>query len=293
MAEINLDKLDTICSGFKTELLAIQNKFVSDLNYFKSDIYKYLNSSEDSKIPENLIINLNKLDFNFPENYNILSDRLSEYLNNKIKFIHPDEKIICYYNYRDITDNNLITGGIFITNYANIKSYYFIYSQENFDLTKIKYQENNHDIILSNSIILLTNKFFNIQIIRQNNKKLIEIKITKKINQINYILDFYKSQILLWLPKLDIISEFSNLYDKNKSQFDLIKTLESKLDQANINLKNIISEENRCVICFGYTNKKTALVPCGHTKFCKICLEKIAICPICNKQITLKIILFN
>jgi hypothetical protein len=54
--------------------------------------------------------------------------------------------------------------------------------------------------------------------------------------------------------------------------------------------------EDQCVVCFGYTDKKKATVPCGHRKFCSKCIEKMekdSECYICRTKITTIINLYD
>jgi len=69
-------------------------------------------------------------------------------------------------------------------------------------------------------------------------------------------------------------------YDNNCDIFEL-------KEQSNIN------EENQCAICSNYTEKNTALVPCGHTKFCNKCITKMKNCVICQKLISSTIRIYN
>ena len=51
-----------------------------------------------------------------------------------------------------------------------------------------------------------------------------------------------------------------------------------------------IPQENKCVICFSQTDRKSALVPCGHTQLCNDCIEEtkkglLKTCPLCRTDI--------
>jgi len=51
-----------------------------------------------------------------------------------------------------------------------------------------------------------------------------------------------------------------------------------------------IPQENKCVICFSQTDRKRALVPCGHTQLCNDCIEEtkkglLKTCPLCRNDI--------
>ena len=44
-------------------------------------------------------------------------------------------------------------------------------------------------------------------------------------------------------------------------------------------------ESFTCCICYEEITNKIALVPCGHTKYCSNCVEKIVVCSLCKKEI--------
>ena len=51
-----------------------------------------------------------------------------------------------------------------------------------------------------------------------------------------------------------------------------------------------IPQENKCVICLSQTDRKSALVPCGHTQLCNDCIEEtkkglLKTCPLCRTDI--------
>jgi hypothetical protein len=49
-------------------------------------------------------------------------------------------------------------------------------------------------------------------------------------------------------------------------------------------LLEINTEE--CVICFEHKSNNKALVPCGHTNYCNICIDKLENCAVCRGKIT-------
>lgn len=54
------------------------------------------------------------------------------------------------------------------------------------------------------------------------------------------------------------------------------------------NVKEVIE----CQICFEEIDVRKVLLPCGHSKFCEDCLEKLDTCPICRRKIDKTITLF-
>lgn len=53
----------------------------------------------------------------------------------------------------------------------------------------------------------------------------------------------------------------------------------------------LVPENKQCVICCKKSERKVALIPCGHTQYCETCIHKIDKCSLCRetKQGTLKI----
>jgi hypothetical protein len=47
-----------------------------------------------------------------------------------------------------------------------------------------------------------------------------------------------------------------------------------------------IDEKDQCRVCSGFTEKKKALVPCGHTQFCDKCIKTLTKCPLCTTEIS-------
>jgi len=47
-----------------------------------------------------------------------------------------------------------------------------------------------------------------------------------------------------------------------------------------------LPSDEKCVICFSKTDRKSALVPCGHTQLCATCVKKkLETCPLCREPI--------
>lgn len=58
-------------------------------------------------------------------------------------------------------------------------------------------------------------------------------------------------------------------------------------------LKDSIPEEYRCSICFGFTDKKTICVPCGHAQYCGTCIRNLLECSLCRRTVTSVVKTFN
>lgn len=80
-----------------------------------------------------------------------------------------------------------------------------------------------------------------------------------------------------------------NIQNKDKE----INELNNKIKSLENKIKNAVPIENQCCICFGFTNKRKLLVPCGHTQFCDDCITKINKCSLCNKDIEQVVNIFD
>ncbi len=47
-----------------------------------------------------------------------------------------------------------------------------------------------------------------------------------------------------------------------------------------------VDEKDQCCVCFHFTEKNKALIPCGHTQFCEKCIGVLKKCPLCEKEIS-------
>lgn len=47
-----------------------------------------------------------------------------------------------------------------------------------------------------------------------------------------------------------------------------------------------VDEKDQCCVCFHFTEKNKALIPCGHTQFCEKCIGTLKKCPLCEKEIS-------
>ena len=116
-------------------------------------------------------------------------------------------------------------------------------------------------------------------------------KHTDMFELITKILDLNKKYSM----QLDYeLKQKNHTFTKQKAE--LIKKIKSQEVEIN-NLKNqlldAIPEQNRCCICFGYTDKKKVIVPCGHTQYCNTCINKLKQCALCNKNVNSIVELFG
>lgn len=92
-----------------------------------------------------------------------------------------------------------------------------------------------------------------------------------------------------------LVANIKELFKTNEKQifFSSSIKMQNKDDELNLNNKINSSQgklqidvpfENQCCICFGFTNKKKALIPCGHMQYCDECITKINKCSLCNRN---------
>jgi len=106
------------------------------------------------------------------------------------------------------------------------------------------------------------------------------------------ILDLNKKYSIQLLVESDLQKKYDALVKKNEQQQKTVESLETKIEKLENQLKESIPEQHRCCICFGYTDKKKACVPCGHTQYCDNCIGELKKCAICRKDVTSSIPLF-
>jgi hypothetical protein len=100
----------------------------------------------------------------------------------------------------------------------------------------------------------------------------------------NYIMIAHNS-----ISVYDFVNDSIIFEDNSNSNFRFIKWKDNYLIyniNGTIKVQEIINI-NECSCCLGNNDKKTALVPCGHTQLCSVCAtnEKMKYCPICKKDI--------
>lgn len=100
------------------------------------------------------------------------------------------------------------------------------------------------------------------------------------------ILDMNKKYSMNMLVELDLQKKYEKLL-KDKDAIEVTnKLLEDKIKKLENQLKDSIPVEHQCCICFGYTDKKTICVPCGHAQYCCQCIKKLSKCAICRESVT-------
>lgn len=68
------------------------------------------------------------------------------------------------------------------------------------------------------------------------------------------------------------------MYDEDKTHTATI--LYKLIEDTNVD------EKDQCCVCFHFTDKNKALIPCGHTQFCDKCIGILKKCPLCDKDIS-------
>ena len=85
-----------------------------------------------------------------------------------------------------------------------------------------------------------------------------------------------------------IVSRYSParaIHIEFKANYFIIKDGETTSFYKFIDEETLPSDE-KCVICFSKTGRKSALVPCGHTQLCSTCMKKnLETCPLCREPI--------
>jgi len=108
-------------------------------------------------------------------------------------------------------------------------------------------------------------------------------KYDKLLNKYNKISNKFKT-IKIFLKYMNKNRKI--VIDKNNELNKIVEDYKNKL-------RDCIPLKNQCVICFCYNDKKTCIVPCGHTQHCEDCVKKIKICSLCNGLITQTIKIFT
>lgn len=104
----------------------------------------------------------------------------------------------------------------------------------------------------------------------------------------------YKLKILSAEINIETIPDVISVRHGNIS-FDKIIKLEQQLEQKNIVIKKLEkdlailkkcpAEISDCAVCYTEIKNKVALVPCGHTKVCSNCIDRVGSCPMCRSYI--------
>ena len=94
--------------------------------------------------------------------------------------------------------------------------------------------------------------------------------------------------------------------DKIKTQNTIIEQLvienQKQLEQINKlseevaflrRKEELIPSEYKCRMCFGFTDKKKILIPCGHTQYCNICITELTKCSLCGSNVNSVIEIHN
>lgn len=113
----------------------------------------------------------------------------------------------------------------------------------------------------------------------------------------NYLCEFNDYFSLFSLDTLDINENIvirKQFDDKGQALYrpSFFDSIVSYGDKIYVLTDSDVPLENQCTVCFGYTDKKEALIPCGHTKYCKKCINKAvqsSNCFICNGKVSTSI----
>ena len=128
--------------------------------------------------------------------------------------------------------------------------------------------KNIRSIFLNSYIIFQYNDSINVIYDYQNKKEILKVKgIIRNKNEMCSNIKNYNYTIL---DDESVIV----VYTKNKQEVYKFKDIDE------------LPDDKKCVVCFGLTERNKAIVPCGHTQFCKNCINKFKECPICRKDVS-------
>ncbi len=146
-----------------------------------------------------------------------------------------------------------------------------------------------------------------------NNTTIIKTWDYKNINIQSIILDNYISINMInnnttWNCILydyqnneEVINKEGFIINKNDDvssnywlQDESIIIIQNKDEREILKLRDVdeLPDEQKCVVCFQMTDRKSALVPCGHTQFCSNCISKFTSCPVCRADVSTYIKIF-
>lgn len=110
--------------------------------------------------------------------------------------------------------------------------------------------------------------------------------IEKQINGAAY----YGNVIYPAKPGVMERREGSEITQLSDNYIAIMMHTENKTQYASLLYKLIedtdVDEKDQCCVCFHFTEKNKALIPCGHTQFCEKCIGVLKKCPLCEKEIS-------
>lgn len=110
--------------------------------------------------------------------------------------------------------------------------------------------------------------------------------IDKQINGVAY----YGNVIYPAKPGVMEHRESSHITQLSDNYIAIMMHTENKTQCVSLLYKLIedtdVDEKDQCCVCFHFTEKNKALIPCGHTQFCETCIGVLKKCPLCEKEIS-------
>lgn len=110
--------------------------------------------------------------------------------------------------------------------------------------------------------------------------------IEKQINGVSH----YGDIIYPTRPNIMERRENSEITELGDNHIAITMHTENKTQHATLLYKLIedtnVDEKDQCCVCFHFTEKNMALIPCGHTQFCENCIGLLKKCPLCDNNIT-------
>jgi hypothetical protein len=131
--------------------------------------------------------------------------------------------------------------------------------------------------VLMESKILITIEDFTIDQFEKEISKLL-LGIIQEIININ------KETYIHFINNIELQKQHEQTLRQIQEMKEKIKELEKDYLILEEQLKESIPKEYQCCICFGFTDKKHFIVPCGHSQYCKGCISIIDKCAMCNSK---------
>lgn len=312
------EKYDTIYSVVKSfDLLNSEISSSSSINEFDNENFEnvYLLSMYQNKVPKTVIVNLlnNKIIhtmnycYRLNQNYNHIPILTNASANNKLYYggngifleiIHKDDTININKFMLSKDENNLTIYNVINTQKMTIKrntnpttgnenklsisftnDYVIVSDNEDVQICNMddntielfnKYQCHYYPHNINGSILLKKN----IVIITSESEFIFYNLLTKEAKRTSKYSDGQLYTVSF------LIGSNSNIICANFVKGTFNKSIIYKVTDDEI------ADEDKCSICYNYTEKQNILVPCGHTQYCTKCITDLTKCAICRADVT-------
>ncbi len=93
-----------------------------------------------------------------------------------------------------------------------------------------------------------------------------------------------------------IITTAETLYNDSVDIEKIANAMKSSINKILESIKtasiNSGKSKDDCAVCYTFIKQRMVISPCNHAQICGLCLSKITVCPICNKNIESKFSIF-